>query len=81
MKTITIPAGSKVCLEPENGNETVLIEPLTAHDATWGVNGLPGWAFRIRDGWPTAYTLDLENTVEHEEANTSGEPHGQPEKL
>ena len=28
-----------------------------------------------------AYTPDLENTVEHEEANTSGEPHGQPEKL
>jgi hypothetical protein len=69
MKTITMPAGTKVCFEPETGNETVVREPLTAHDAKWGMNGLPGWVFRVRDGKPTAYTLDWKNTIEHDGAN------------
>ena len=73
MKTITIPAGTMVCFDPETGNETLLNEPLTAHDAKWGMNGLPGWVFRVRNGQPTAYTLDWKNTVEQDEANAEGE--------
>ncbi len=64
MATITIPAGTRVNFDPSRPEETVTTESRTYKDATWGVNGSPGWVFARRDGEPTAYTTDWQRVIE-----------------
>ena len=61
---IIIPQNTKVCFSPKTGEETILKSDLIIADASWGVNGNPGWVFNYMDGQPTAYCLEWERITE-----------------